>query len=132
MLLQQTQHGCIHRVACCTRKLLHVAELCEEGDRVRQHVKINEHGRRIGEDHPRAVLLDHEVDLLLGLLGERDALIAEMRADGVRQHEIDQALATQGLSYRKLAVRFEVHWRYIGKIASGERRGQCPVPLTRG
>ena len=36
-------------------------------------VKINEKGRRIGEDHPRAVLSDHEIDLLAGLLDEREA-----------------------------------------------------------
>lgn len=93
-----------------------------------EHVKKNEMGRRIGESHPRAVLLDHEVSLLMCMLDERDALIGRMEFDGAGRGEIDRALCVAGLSYRKLAAKFEVHWRYIGKIASGERRCQTPCP----
>lgn len=31
----------------------------------RRVVKVNDHGLRIGEDHPRAKLTDHDVDRLL-------------------------------------------------------------------
>lgn len=93
----------------------------------KQLAKTNEHGRRIGEDHPRAVLLDHEVGLLLGLLEEREKLVGRMLFDGKCQADIDAALRLAGLSYRCLAVKFEVCKRYIGKIASGERRCQTPV-----
>lgn len=94
-----------------------------------QAVKINEHGRRIGESHPRAVLSDHEIELLQELLGEREAIINRMRNAGSRQAEIDTTLAAEGLSYRKLGVKFEVHWRTIGKIANGERRCQTAAAV---
>lgn len=48
-----------------------------------KYVIVNEHGRRIGESHPRARLTDHEV-----------ALIAE--------------LAEDGMSYKQIAERFEL------------------------
>lgn len=89
--------------------------------------KKNEHGRRIGQYHPRAVLLDHEVDLLLKLLEEREGVIGRMLFDGAAQAEIDTALREAGLSYRCLALKFEVGKRYIGKIASGERRCQTAM-----
>lgn len=95
----------------------------------KQVVKINEHGRRIGESHPRAVLSDHEVDLLMGLLAEREALVAVLSAKGSPQVVIDATLAASGLSYRCLAIKFDVHKRYIGKIASGERRCQTTARL---
>lgn len=94
-----------------------------------QAVKINEHGRRIGESHPRAVLSDHEIELLQELLGEREAIINRMRNAGSRQAEIDTTLSAEGLSYRKLGVKFEVHWRTIGKIANGERRCQTAAAV---
>jgi hypothetical protein len=84
----------------------------------------NESGRRIGEDHPRAVLLDHEVDLLMGMLEEREALIRTMESAGYRQVEVDTALTTKGLSYRCLGLTFEVHRSTIYKIAKGRRRCQ--------
>lgn len=90
-------------------------------------VKINEQGRRIGESHPRAVLSDHEVELLLELLADRETIVRRMQGEGARQVEIDRALIAEGLSYRLLAVKFEVGKRYIGKIASGERRCQTPA-----
>jgi hypothetical protein len=94
-----------------------------------QLVKINEHGRRIGESHPRAVLTDHEVELLLGLLGERDALVIRMHAEGARQAEIDKALTVAGLSYRCLALKFEIHKQHVAKIAQGARRCQTPAKV---
>lgn len=90
-------------------------------------VKVNEQGRRIGEDHPRAVLSDHEVMLLMVLLGERDTLVLEMQRAGARQVEIDKALTEKGLSYRCLGIKFEIDRCYVGKIARGVRRCQTPV-----
>lgn len=92
-----------------------------------QAVKINEKGRRIGESHPRAILTDHEVDLLMELLTEREVLIEKMEDQAHTQAEIDTALTKAGLSYRLLAEKFEVGKRYIGKIANGERRCQTPA-----
>jgi DNA-binding NarL/FixJ family response regulator len=62
-------------------------------------VTLNENGRRIGQSHPRAKLLDSEVDLVLDLL-------------------------ESGLSYAKIAEKFEVSKSCIAHIATGRRRGQ--------
>jgi hypothetical protein len=94
-----------------------------------KHVKINEYGRRIGESHPRAILSDHEADLLFVLLAEREALIAVLKAKGSRQVEIDTALSTRCLSFRCLAEKFEVHKQTVAKIASGARRCQTTAKL---
>ena len=91
-----------------------------------QNVKKNEQGRRIGESHPRATLTDHEVDLLFEMLAERDGLIAVFKASGSTQGEIDAALAARRLSFRCLAVKFEVHKQTVAKIARGVRRCQTP------
>ncbi len=69
-------------------------------------VAVNEQGLVIGEDHPRAVLTNHEVDLLL-----------ELRAEGV--------------SYDKLAVIFEIHRGTVAKICTGQRRAQYTAAYRR-
>lgn len=93
-----------------------------------EDVKINERGRRIGESHPRAVLSDHEVDLLLTLLAERDALMRRLRGEGANHGRIKDELIAAGLSMGCLAVKLEVHRQTIVKIARGERRCQTPRP----
>lgn len=93
-------------------------------------VKFNNQGRRIGESHPCAVLSDHEVDLLWEMLEEREALIARLELAGAARMVIDAELTARGLSYRLLAAKFEVHKRYIGRIANGERRCQ-PVAKSK-
>lgn len=90
-------------------------------------VKTNGHGRRIGEDHPRAVLTDHEVALLQALLDEREEMIGVMLFEGATQAEVDAALTKACLSYRCLAVKFEVCKSTVQKIARGERRCQTPL-----
>lgn len=90
-------------------------------------VKINERGRRIGESHPRATLTDHEVDLLLVLLGEREALIEEMQRARAVQAAIDIAVARRGLSFRRLAVKFDISYSHVAKIARGDLRCQTPA-----
>jgi len=62
-------------------------------------VPLNDLGRRIGQDHPRATLLDHDVDLILQL------------RDG-------------GMSYELLARKFEVSKSCIAHICTGRRRSQ--------
>lgn len=60
---------------------------------------VNDRGLLIGESHPRAVLTDRDVDLLL-----------ELRAEGY--------------SLAWLAVKFEVSKGCVWKIVTGQRRGQ--------
>lgn len=69
-------------------------------------VAVNDKGLRIGETHPRAVLDDHEVDLLL-----------ELRA--------------QGYSYRWLGLKFEVHYTHARRICLGLKRGQIADRFKR-
>lgn len=69
-------------------------------------VAVNERGQRIGESHPRAVLTDHEVELLL-----------ELRAEG--------------FSYGWLARKFEVHKQTVAKICTGARRSQIAAVFRR-
>ena len=69
-------------------------------------VAVNEKGQRIGETHPRAVLTDHEVDLLL-----------ELRAEGY--------------SYGWLAKKFEISKTHAWRICLGHKRGQLTAVLKR-
>lgn len=67
---------------------------------------VNERGSPIGEDHPRAVLKDSEVQLVLELRSE-------------------------GYSYDWLAVKFEVSKSCIQKICNGSRRAVSPTAYRR-
>lgn len=69
-------------------------------------IALNENGRRIGEGHPRAKLLDHEVDQVLALL-------------------------ECGLSYAQVAEKMDVSKSCIAHIATGRRRGQPVGRLVR-
>lgn len=89
--------------------------------------KVNEQGRRIGESHPRATLTDHEVELLQTLLDERTDLIERLAAEGQGWVTIRAVLAATGLSYRALAVKFEVSHSLVILIDQGKRRCQTPV-----
>lgn len=62
-------------------------------------IALNDNGRRIGESHPRAKLMDHEVDQVLALL-------------------------EAGLSYAQVAEKMDVSKSCIAHIATGRRRGQ--------
>lgn len=73
---------------------------------MQKHIALNENGRRIGEHHPRAKLLDREVDLVLDLLAS-------------------------GLSYAQVAEKFEVSKSCVAHIATGRRRGQPVGRLVR-
>jgi DNA-binding NarL/FixJ family response regulator len=69
-------------------------------------VSLNDSGRRIGQEHPRAKLLDAEVEQVLELL---DA----------------------GLSYSAVARKMDVSKSCIAHIATGRRRGQTVVRVVR-
>lgn len=60
---------------------------------------VNEAGLRVGEDHPRAMLTDHDVELIRQL------------ADG-------------GMLYRDIARKFDISKFTVGRICRFERRGQ--------
>lgn len=67
---------------------------------------VNERGLVIGEDHPRAVLTNHEVELVL-----------ELRAEGY--------------SFGWLAQKFEVSKSCIARICWGVYRAQVPAAYRR-
>ena len=71
-----------------------------------REIRLNDAGRRIGESPPKAILSDHDVTLVLGLV-------------------------EAGLSYREIAEKFEVSKECIAKIASGRRRGQWAARIIR-
>ena len=59
----------------------------------RGRIVLDEHGRRINESHPRALLTDHEINL-----------IRKLHEDGLdRQGRVIR----KGLSYRQIAEKFE-------------------------
>lgn len=65
-------------------------------------VGVNERGRRIGQDHPRAVLSDHEV-----------SLVFELRS--------------MEWGYKRIAAKLEISKRHVRDILKGDRRGQYPT-----
>jgi hypothetical protein len=69
-------------------------------------IALNENGRRVGESHPRAKLLDHEVGLALDLLED-------------------------GLSYAEVARKLDVSKSCIAHIATGRRRSQLVARRVR-
>lgn len=68
-------------------------------------VALNEKGNRIGENHPRAQLLDAEVDQVMELI-------------------------EAGYSYAQVAEKMGVSKSCIGHIASGRRRCQTPAKIV--
>lgn len=69
-------------------------------------VAVNDARRRIGEDHPRAVLSDHEVELV-------------------------HRLREEGLTLAEIAGKMEVSKGCVWKIVSGLRRGQVAADWVR-
>lgn len=69
-------------------------------------VGVNEQGQVVGQDHHRAVLSDHEVQLLLEMRGE-------------------------GFSYEWLSAKFEVSKSCVQKICTGRSRTQVPARYVR-
>lgn len=75
------------------------------GDETRL-VGVGESGHRVGEDHGRAKLTDHEVEL-------------------IRQ------LAESGMGHREIAVKFEISRGTVGDIVSFRRRAAYAVRWKR-
>ena len=69
-------------------------------------IAVNDKGLAIGDSHPRAVLSDHDVGLVLELRDE-------------------------GFSYGWLALKFEVSKSCVAKICRGEHRAQIAVGFRR-
>lgn len=65
-------------------------------------VGVNERGLRVGQDHQRAKLTDRDVELIRGL------------------HE-------DGMSYRKIAVKFDVSVMQVCYICTYRRRATAPT-----
>lgn len=70
-------------------------------------VGVDENGNRVGEDHPKAKLTDHEVEL-----------IRELYEGG-------------GLSMREIAEKFEVAKSTIVAIVNFNRRATAPMGWRR-
>jgi len=71
-----------------------------------QWVAVNDRNLRIGESHPRAVLTDHDVDLMLELRSE-------------------------GFSYRWLGAKFEISAKHAWRICAGRVRSQIATGYRR-
>lgn len=69
-------------------------------------VPVNDARRRIGEQHPGAVLSDHEVGLV---------------------HELHES----GMTLAEIARKMEVSKGCVWKIVHGYRRGQVPADWVR-
>jgi len=69
-------------------------------------VALNEANRRVGENHPRAKLLDAEVEQV-------------------------HALVESGLSYAQVAEKMGVSKSCVAHIESGRRRGQSVARVVR-
>ncbi len=69
-------------------------------------VQFNEAGRRINESHPRAKLMDREVDQVLELVED-------------------------GLSYQQVATIMDVGKSCVAKLVRGERRAQHATRVVR-
>ena len=69
-------------------------------------IKLNEHGHRIGESHPRSKLLDREIDQV-------------------------HALRAEKLTLEAIALKFDVSKSCIAHIVSGRRRGQAIAKVVR-
>jgi hypothetical protein len=69
-------------------------------------VRVNDRGYPVGEDHHRARFTDHEVELMIALVAE-------------------------GLSFRKVAEKFECSPGYVKDLTSGRRRSQLITRTVR-
>lgn len=78
----------------------------DEQKRCTKLVGVNDRGHVVGESHHRAVLTDHEVDLIFEL------------------HE-------DGWGYGRIAQVMEVHKATVQMILSGKRRAQTVMAFKR-
>lgn len=85
-------------------------ELLPEKREPTKLVGVDERGNRVGEDHPRAKLTDHEVDLI---------------------RELWETRAEWGGSVRKIAEKFEVGKSQIHEIVTFRSRTDYPTGFRR-
>jgi len=87
---------------------MQLAENYEEDSltKPKELVAVNERGRRIGEDHPRAKLSNHEIDLM-------------------------QELFEEGMTLREAAEKFDISKKHASEIRSGKKRAQYPAEFRR-
>lgn len=88
---------------------------------------LNDRGYVIGEQHHRAKLSDHDIELILSLIEARDALVREYTAVGLGRRQIQDVLTRAQLSERWIAEKFEVSRRTVRDIRGGRIRGQMPT-----
>lgn len=91
------------------------------------HVAVNDRGAVVGQDHWRAKLTDHEVELIRMLLAERAALVAGLTAGGIAPGGIARRLKVDGLSYREIALKFEVSKSYVRDLSKDRARAHTVV-----
>lgn len=94
-------------------------------------VAVNERGFRIGEDHPRAVLSDHDVELLHQLLEERAELLRQCRAVRMSAADIERSMIKARLSYGLLAKAMECSKATVYRIATYKLRCQTVAGFRR-
>ena len=93
---------------------------------------LNAKGRRIGEDHHRAKLTNHDVDLIHDLLDARDMLVETYMGLGMPRRKVQLALSKAQLSERWIADKFEISRRTVRDIRSGRKRAQTVEGHTAG
>ena len=71
-----------------------------------KYIGVSEKGRVVGEDHPRAKLTNHDVDLICEL---HDA----------------------GVGYGEIARKFDISKGSVRDFVKGRRRNQYPVRYVR-
>lgn len=76
------------------------------GPKMSKLVGVNEKGLRVGEDHPRAKLTNRDVELIR------------------RLHE-------EGMSYRKIAIKFDVSVMLVCYICTYRRRSSTAVAFKK-
>jgi predicted DNA-binding protein (UPF0251 family) len=97
---------------CCTLRGSKRAEgvknyvFIKERQTMQKLVALNENGNRIGENHPRAKLLDAEIEML---------------------HELRDA----GLTLREIGEKMDLSKGGVWKILNGYRRCQVAARLVR-
>lgn len=94
-------------------------------------IPINDLNQRIGEDHGRARLSDHDVELMLQLLECREMLIEEYLKVGLTRGEIDRSLHSAQLSFGGIAWKFECSKSQVRRIWLGLQRGQIAARWKR-
>ena len=89
-----------------------------------RRVAVNDRGAVVGQDHWRAKLTDHDVELIRQLLAERGRLVRTLQEAGTTSGRIDRRLQAVGLSYAAIALKFEVSKSYVRDIANERVRAQ--------